>query len=45
MKRDLKTRVYASFAKIRAEIENMEDGQRKAKALHIWYLLMELMKK
>ena len=39
---DIKARVYADVAKLRARIANMEDGPRKARALHLWYLLMEL---
>ena len=35
-------RVYEDFAKRREEIERMPEGERKAKALHIWYLLAEL---
>ena len=38
-----KKRVYEDFAKIRAEIDKMEDGKRKAKALHLWYVLQELL--
>jgi len=37
-----KKRTYEDFAKIRAEIEKMEDGKRKAKALIIWNTLWEL---
>ena len=37
-----KKRTYEDFAKKRQEIEHMTDGKRKAKALHIWYLLAEL---
>jgi len=40
--RNIKTRVYADLAKLRAQLENMEDGPQKARALHLWYLLMEL---
>jgi len=40
--RDVKTRIYADLAKLRRRIEDMEDGPRKARALHLWYLLMEL---
>ena len=39
---DIKARVYADLAKLRRRIEDMEEGPRKARALHLWYLLMEL---
>ena len=37
-----KNRVYEDFAKKRAEIERMEDGQKKAKALILWHTLWKL---
>jgi len=39
---DIKTRIYADLAKLRSEIEKMEDGPQKARALHLWYLLISL---
>lgn len=41
IKMDAKGRVYADFAKMRARIELMKDGKRKAKAMHLWYILRE----
>lgn len=45
MQEHAKKRVYEDFAKIRARIELMKDGKRKAKALHLWYVLQELLNK
>lgn len=40
---DVKARVYTDFAKMRAQIALLPDGQKKAKALHIWFILAEML--
>jgi len=39
---DIKLEYTLDLAKLRSEIEKMEDGPQKARALHLWYLLISL---